>query len=104
MTILKRPKRSSDPLRSPQSNQITIEDTDQILRVGMLQRAWQKIKMKSETETVFVLAKRNYKVYANAGLTRHAISRLLTVPTPAPDPASFPKSCYRLSLGRISAP
>ena len=47
--------------------------------IGFLRRPWQQVKSHDDPEAVFVLAKRNYKVYANIGLDTRHMTRFMTV-------------------------
>ena len=47
--------------------------------IGALQRPWRPIKRMKEPETIFIMARRNYKIAAYIGLTRSATSRFAAV-------------------------
>jgi len=42
---------------------------------GLLQRPWRRVKKHDKPETVFVMVRRNCKVYANLGITRRQTRR-----------------------------
>ena len=60
-------------------------DTDGIRKnannshVGFLQLLWQRIKRQNEWETVFIWTGRNYKVYADIGITHRNMQRYVTI-------------------------
>ena len=90
ISILKRQTRNrndsiSPPPTTTDANEATTK-TDSS-EIGLLQRPWRRItrkekkKKKSDTdvESVYILAKRNYKVHANIGFTRRSMARFVTV-------------------------
>ena len=62
-SILQRPKKQSST--SPHYS----FDDDSSPKIGGLQRPWNRIKRRDEPETIFVMAKRNYKIHADIGRT-----------------------------------
>ena len=52
-------------------------EEDQV--IGLLQRPWRRIQREKQSQTVFVMAKRNYKIAAYLGLTRRAMKRFIVV-------------------------
>ena len=65
----------------PTNPHINTEETERTnpTGIGCLQRPWHRIGNTAEPETVFILAKRNYKVYANLGLTSSNMKRFTTI-------------------------
>lgn len=47
--------------------------------LGILQRRWWRVKRSEEPETLFVMVKRNYKIYANIGFNRRSTRRFTAV-------------------------
>lgn len=47
--------------------------------IGFLQRLWQRIKRDTEPESVFILAKWSYEVYADIGVTSQSTKQFVTV-------------------------
>jgi len=72
--ILRRPQRlpPTNP-HSPDEARINPEG------IGFLQRPWRRVKRVTNPEAIFIMAKRNYKVYANIGQTQSMTKRFVTV-------------------------
>ena len=67
---------------SPRSNNSTENDlwsNNNTNIIRYLQRPWRRIKKRHRPEAIFILAKRNYKVLANIGVTRRATQRFETI-------------------------
>ena len=82
--ILRRPLgrdslNETSPLNVPSSAETVGDPTVVDKPIGILSRPWRRIINKKEPETVFVLAKRNYKVYAYLGLTKKSTNRYMVV-------------------------
>jgi len=75
--ILTRPlsRNATDP-RANQSDSTSTNGNDPTnFLLGLLQRPWKRVTKFDEPETVFVMVRRNYKVYANLGITRRQTRR-----------------------------
>ena len=72
--ILTRPRRDNNDV-SPQPEPTNNND----INIGILARPWQRIKKKTDPETLFVLAKRNYKVHAYLGITARATTQYVVI-------------------------
>ena len=46
---------------------------------GVLQSPWRRVKRQFEPETIYLLARRNYKVFADIGVTRRHMRRYVTI-------------------------
>ena len=60
-----------DPRPQPPQGESTKTD----FLCGLLQRPWRRVRRPTEPDTVFVMVRRNYKVYANLGITRRQTRR-----------------------------
>ena len=52
---------------------------DEHTGIGFLQRPWRRIHWNTELEAVYILAKRNYKVYANIGMITKNMRRFVAI-------------------------
>ena len=77
VSILKRILKCPQPLcpTNPDSQPTIVNQHG----IGFLQRPWIRVKHDSNPEAIFVLAKRNYKVYANLGLTVRSTKRFVVI-------------------------
>lgn len=46
---------------------------------GILKRPWRRVKKFDETEIVFVMVRRNYKIYTNIGFSKRSTKRWATI-------------------------
>ena len=68
---------------SPKQSVLTITEDDpphaDTSSVGVLQLSWRRMKRNIELENVFILTRRNYKVYADIGVTSRNLQSYVTI-------------------------
>lgn len=89
-----RPETASTPQRSPLNTEA----------LGFLQRPWQRVKKLDEPETAFVMARRNYTIFANIGLSRRATWKFATILDTGSGPSLIKKYVFHESLWKNLQP
>lgn len=79
LTLLSRPGSRTSANRR-ETTEMMQQDMDELTaKLGFLCRTWRRIRRKKHTEAISVMAKMNYKIYANIGFTRRSTQRYVVL-------------------------